>query len=158
MLPSSLLVGLLAALCNPAHGLVFRDKIKQAVGGDTLYLHHDIEDATSVRFSKTTDSATLGWKFDTEGFADDEAVITPLDSSKTLVCELDKRCTLELDGLRQPYRLARVDQTQPIFTFQDIASGLYVSRTDDLGLELTGNAVDTIYFELEAIRDSNAQI
>ena len=42
--------------------------------------------------------------------------------------------------------------THSIFTFQDLKSGLYVSRTDDLGLERTQGGSDSIYLELKAIR------
>lgn len=151
MVRSYLLFGFLTALCQPAYGLVFSDKLKQVVGGETLYLLHDVEDATSVKFGNQQNPGTQGWKFDTEGFADDEAIITPLNSDKTLICEEGSICRLDLEGTKQPYVIARVSDELPIFTFQDKFSNLYVSRTPDLHLELTEDASNSIFFELEKI-------
>ena len=146
-----LLIGLMTALCQPAYGVVFRDKIKQVVGGDSLSLLRAVEDATSVRFGNPPNLEEQVWKFDTEGFSPDEAVITPLDSYKTLLCEEGSKCRLDPEGTKQPYLVTRVDETRPIFTFQDTLSMLYVSRTSDLYLELTSVTSDSIYFELEAV-------
>lgn len=153
MVRSYLLLGFLTALCQPACGLVFRDKLKQVVRGEALYLLHDVEDATTVRFSNQQNPGTKGWKFDTEGFNDDEAVITPLDSSKTLLCEEGNQCRLDPAATKQPYVIARVDEKRPIFTFQDVDSKLYVSRTSDLYLELTAEVSDSSYFELEKLQE-----
>jgi hypothetical protein len=141
----------MTALCQPAYGVVFRDKIKQVVGGNSLPLLHDVEDATSVRFGNPPNLAAQIWKFDTEGFSPDEAVITPSDSHKTLLCEEGSKCKLDPEGTKQPYLVTRVNETRPIFTFQDTLSKLYVSRTSDLYLELTSLTSDPIYFELEAV-------
>jgi len=54
----SLLTGALAALSRPAHGLVFVDKIKQNIGGNTLTLLHGVSDETSVGFGIPTDPDT----------------------------------------------------------------------------------------------------
>lgn len=150
MVQSYLLLGFLTALCQPAHGLVFRDMLKQDVGGESLYVLHDVDDATSVRFGDQKIPGTRGWKFDTEGFNDDEAVITPLDSDKTLICEEGSKCKLDLEGTKHPYVITRVSD-RPIFTFKDMVSNLYVSRTPDLYLELTEEPSDSIYFELEKL-------
>ncbi|KAJ5787324.1 hypothetical protein N7457_002314 [Penicillium paradoxum] len=158
MVPSYLLVGLLTALCHSAHGLEFIDKIQQNVEGNTLSLLHDVEDATSVKFGTSPDSQTQGWKFNTEGFSDDDAVITPSNSSKTLVCEKGSKCKLDLNGSKQPYRVVRVDEENPTFTFQDLSTSLYVSRTSDLYLELTDVVSESIYFHLAAIRDNHEEI
>ncbi|KAJ5597703.1 hypothetical protein N7537_007787 [Penicillium hordei] len=154
MVRSYLLLGFLTAVCQPAYGLVFRDKLKQVVGGENLYLLHDVEDTTSVRFDNLQIPGTKGWKFDTEGFEDNEAVITPLDSDKTLICEEGSNCRLDLEGTKQPYVIARVSE-RPIFTLQDKLSQLYVSRTPDLYLELTEEISDSIYFELEKLNEGN---
>ncbi|CAI7648701.1 unnamed protein product [Penicillium glandicola] len=151
MVRSYLLLGFLTALCQPACGAVFRDKLKQVVAGEALYVLHDVEDPTSVRFGNERIPGTKGWKFDTEGFNDDEAVITPLDSGKTLLCVQGEECRLDLEGTKQPYVIARVSDERPIFTIQDTVSNLYVSRTPDLYLELTRHISESIYFELEKL-------
>jgi hypothetical protein len=149
MVRSYLLLGFLTALCQPAYGLVYRDKVKQDVGGETLYLLHDAEDATSVRFGNLQNPRTQGWKFDTEGRPDYEAVITPLHSNKSLLCEEGSKCRLDHEGTQQSYVIARVSGLT--FTFQDKLSKLYVSRTSDLYLELTEEASYSSHFELEHI-------
>lgn len=151
MMRSYLFAGLLAALSCPTNGLLFKDKIKQTIDGSTLSLLHDVQDATSVQFGTAPDSSSESWEFNTEGFADDEAVITPVDSSKTLVCEQGSLCHLDPAGSRVPIRVVRVDEKNPIFTFQDISSSLYLSRTPDLHLELRDVQDESIYFTLEAI-------
>ncbi|KAF4771466.1 hypothetical protein N7455_007988 [Penicillium solitum] len=151
MMRSYLLAGFLAALSCPTNGLVFKDKIKQTIDGSTLSLLHDVQDATSVQFGTAPDSSSESWEFNTEGFADDEAVITPVDSSKTLICEQGSPCHLDPAGSRIPIRVVRVDEKNPIFTFQDISSSLYLSRTPDLYLELRDVQDESIYFTLEAI-------
>ncbi|KAJ6084671.1 hypothetical protein N7486_011471 [Penicillium sp. IBT 16267x] len=153
MTRSSLLIGVLAALCHPAFGIVFRDRIKQVVGGSSLLLLHDVGSPTFVGFGNPPNSETQAWKFDTEGFSDDEAIITPVNSSKTLVCEKGSKCRLDLESTKQAYRVTRVDGKNSVFTFQDTSSSLYVSRTSDLYLELTAVVSESIYFQLEAIRD-----
>lgn len=91
------------------------------------------------------------WKFDTEGYSPDEAVITPLGSPYTLLCEEGSNCILDPEGTKQPYLITRTDETRPIFTFQDMLSKLYVSRRSDMYMELTSVTSDAIYFELEAV-------
>lgn len=149
MMRPYLLVVFLTTLCHSAYGLSFNDRITQVVGGNSLALLHDSEDSTSVKFGNPPDSETQAWRFDTEGFSDDEAVITPLNSSKALVCEQGSRCRLDLENSKQAYRVTRVDGS--FFTFQDTLSLLYVSRTPDLYLELTAVNSDSIYFQLEPI-------
>lgn len=149
MVRSYVLLGFLTALCQPAYGLVFKDKLKQVVEGEAVYLLHDVGNPTSVRFGQEQIPGTRGWKFDTEGFNDDEAVITPLDSDKTLTCQEGLPCTLDLGGTKQAYAIARVDGAT--FTFQDKLSNLYVSRAPDLSLELTDEVSDASYFELEKL-------
>ncbi|CAG8350088.1 unnamed protein product [Penicillium salamii] len=149
MMRSYLLVGILTALSQSAHGLVFNDGIKSKVGGSLLPLLHDVEDSTTVSFGESSDASVQVWKFDTEGLSDDDAVITPSDSAKTLVCREGSYCSLDLDGERQAYRVIRVDEKDPIFTFQDLVTGLYVSRSADLHLELTDTQSEEIYFLLD---------
>jgi hypothetical protein len=149
MMRSCLLTGFLAALCHPAYGAVFHDKITQIVGDNTLSLLHDVGDPTTVRFGIARDSESQAWKLDTLGFHDDEVVITPLNSSKTLVCEPGSKCRLDLEGSKQLYRITRVETE--IFTFQDIVSSLYLSRAPDLDLKLTTATSDSIYFALAKI-------
>jgi hypothetical protein len=155
MMRPYLLVGLLAAICHPAYGLVFNDRIKQVVGDSSLPLLHDVENSTSVRFGTPPDADSQAWTFNTEGFSDDEAVITPLNSSKTLVCEQGSRCTLDLKESKQAYRVTRVEGK--IFTFQDILSSLYVSRTSDLYLELTAVTSASIHFHLEHLEAPSSE-
>ncbi|KAL4891339.1 hypothetical protein BDV59DRAFT_209021 [Aspergillus ambiguus] len=152
MVRSYFLVGFLAALGHLAHGLIFNDRIRQDVGGELLYLLHDSEDATTVRLGSSDDLEKQGWTSNTEGFNDDEAVITPLNSNKTLQCEVGSKCTLDPEGFRMPYRITRVDEKDPIFTIQDIPSSLYLSRTSDLYLELSEIQDDSIYFIFEKIQ------
>jgi hypothetical protein len=147
---SSVLIALFAALCHSAHGLVFRDNIKQVVDGKSLYLLHDIESATSVRLGDG--SYAQGWEFNTDGLADDEAVITSLNSNNTLVCPRRGKCKLDLDGSEQAYRVVQVDTTNHIFTFQDLVTKRYVSRRPDLSLELTEHKSSSVYFQLEKIQ------
>jgi hypothetical protein len=149
MMRSYLLVGILTALSQSAHGLVFKDGIKSNVDGKLLPLLHDVEDPTTVRFGESSDSNLQVWKFDTEGHNDDEAVITPSNFLKTLVCEKGSYCSLDLDGARQVYRVVRVNQTTPTFTIQDRDTSLYVSRTPDLHLELTETKSESINFLLD---------
>lgn len=156
MVRSYVLLGFLTAVCQPAYGLVFRDRLKQVVEGQALYLLHDVEGPTSVSFSDQQIPGTKGWKFDTEGFSDDEAVITPLDSDHTLICEEGSKCTLDLDGRKQPYVIARVEGA--IFTFRDTFSDLYVSRTPDLDLELTPDISEASYFELEKLQGKHVPL
>lgn len=148
---SHLLAGLLAALSCSTNGLVFKDKIKQTINGSTLSLLHDTRDATSMQFGTAPNSNSESWEFNTEGFADDEAVITPVGSSKSLVCEQGIPCYLDPAGPKIPIRVTRVDEENPIFTFQDIPSSLYLSRTPDLYLELRDVQDESIHFTLEAI-------
>ncbi|KAE8151685.1 hypothetical protein BDV25DRAFT_138608 [Aspergillus avenaceus] len=148
---SSILIGLVATLCHSAHGLVFRDNIKQVVKGNSLTLLHGVEDATSVRFGNASDTASQGWKFDTGGLPDDQAAVTPLDSSDYLTCFVGTKCTLSPHGSPQAYRISRVDEEKPIFTLQDLATSLYVSRTVDLYLELSGVQDDSIKFTFEKV-------
>ncbi|CAG8931094.1 unnamed protein product [Penicillium salamii] len=150
MVRSYLLVGILAALSQSAHGAVFNDGIKSKVGDSLLPLLHDVEDATTVSFGESSDASVQVWKFDTEGQATpDDAIITPSNSAKALVCREGSYCSLSLEGERQPYRVIRVEKEDPIFTFQDLATGLYVSRSDDLHLELTETQSEKIYFLLD---------
>lgn len=151
MVRSCLLIGSFAALGHLAHGLRFNDRFRQDVGGEVLHLLHDSEDATTVRFGNSPDLEKQGWTSNTEGFNDDEAVVTPLNSNRTLQCEVGSKCTLDLEGFRKPYRITRVDEKDPIFTFQDIPSSLYLSRTPDLYLELSDVQDDSIYFFFEKI-------
>ncbi|KAJ5810750.1 uncharacterized protein N7503_002968 [Penicillium pulvis] len=147
-----LLLGLLAALCHQVCGVAFNDRIKQDVGGVSLALLHDVGDPTSVKFGVPPDFDSQAWQFNTEGFNDDEAVITPLNSSKTLVCEMDSKCRLDLGESKQAYRVTRANGKGALFTFQDLSTSLYVSRTSGQSLELTDVNSDSIYFQLEAIR------
>lgn len=147
-----LLLGLLAALCHQACGVVFNDRIKQDVDGVSLALLHDVGDSTSVKFGIPPDFDSQAWQFNTEGFSDDEAVITPLNSSKTLVCEVGSECRLDLEESKQAYRVTRADGKGSVFTFQDISTSLYVSRISRESLGLTDANSDSIYFQLEAIR------
>ncbi|KAJ6014612.1 hypothetical protein N7540_009203 [Penicillium herquei] len=148
----SILIGFLAALSSSAHGLVFRDKISQVIDGQSLLLLHGILDTTAVSFGvDPLDLEKHGWKFNTEGYADDEAVITPVSSSETLQCDAGSKCTLDSEGESHPFKVARVDQEKPIFTFQDPYSGLYISRSSDLQLELTETVSDSAHFTLEKI-------
>lgn len=144
-----ILFGIVASLCHPTYGLVFNDKIKQEVGGDSLALLHDVGDSTTVIMGNPPDFDSQAWQFNTEGFADDEAVITPLNSSKTLVCEQGSKCKLDLEEPKHPYRVTRVEGKT--FTFQEISSSLYISRASDLSLELTAVKSDSVYFHLEHI-------
>lgn len=110
------LFGFLAAVSHSAHGLVFNDRIQQDVGGTTLSLLHDVGDPISVKFGNSADLERSVWKLSTEGFDDDQVIITPLqDTSKTLVCEEGSKCRLDLDGSKQIYRLNRVDQINEIY-------------------------------------------
>ncbi|BCS18661.1 uncharacterized protein APUU_11489S [Aspergillus puulaauensis] len=151
MMGLPLLTGALAALSRPAHGLVFVDKIKQNIGGNTLTLLHDVSDEKSVGFGVPTDPDTEAWTFDTTGFSDDTAVIKAGNSNRTLVCSEGRTCTLDPEGSKVTYRVTRENDQAP-FTFQETASGLFVSRTPDLGLELTpSRSDDSIFFVLEAV-------
>ncbi|EPS27182.1 hypothetical protein POX_e06160 [Penicillium oxalicum] len=152
---SSVLIGLFAALCNSAHGLVFRDNIIQVVDGKSLYLLHDVESARIVRLGDR--SYAQGWEFNTDGLADDEAVITSLNSNNALVCPRRGKCKLDLDGSKQTYRVVQVDTINHIFTFQDLATKRYVSRRPDLSLELTDHKPSSIYFQLEKIQNKAEQ-
>ncbi|CAG8226000.1 unnamed protein product [Penicillium salamii] len=149
MVRSYLLVGILAALSQSAHCLEFNDGVKSKVGDSLLPLLHDVEDATTVRFGESSDASKQVWKFNTEGLNDDEAVITPSDSSKALICRQGSSCSLDLDGEKQAYRVVRVEEENPIFTFQDLATGLFVSRSPDLYLELTEDQSENMYFLLD---------
>lgn len=111
-----------------------------------------------MKFGNPTNLESQVWKFDTEGFSPDEAIITPVDSFMTLLCEEDSEYSLDPEGTKQPYLITRVDETRPIFTFQDTLMKLYVSRTYDLHLELTSVTSDSIYFELEAAHDKHGQV
>lgn len=153
-----LLLGLLAALCHQAFGVVFNDKIKQDVGGASLTLLHDVGDPTSVKFGIPPDFDSQAWQFNTTGFSDDEAVITPLNSSKTLVCERGSKCRLDLEESKQVYRVTRANGKGPVFTFQDISTSLYVSRTSCQSLELSDVNAEAIYFQLEAIRGKHSPL
>lgn len=147
----SLLIGALAVLSRPAHGLVFVDKIKQNFGQSTLTLLHDVSDENSVGFGFPTDPDTEAWTFDTTGFSDDTAVIKAGDSNRTLVCSEGRTCTLDPEGSKVTYRVTRENDQAP-FTFQETASGLFVSSTPDLALELTpSRSDDSIFFVLEAV-------
>lgn len=147
---SSILIGALAALSHTASGLVFHDKLKQVVNGQTLYVLHGTDGPTSVKFgaSSASNLDAQGWKFDTEGFPDDEAVVTPLDSDSSLVCEVGSPCSLDLEGAKNPFRLTRPDTSKPVFTIQDVASELYVCRSSGNELELVG---EKCWFTLEKI-------
>lgn len=158
MVQSYLLLGFLTALCQPAYGLVFRDRIKQDVGGQALYLLHNANGPASVSFSDQQIPGTKGWKFDTEGYPDDVAVITPLELERALICEVGSVCALDLGGKRQAYVIARVPDDRPIFTFQDTISELYVSRTIDNELELTENLSEKSYFELEKLQGKHVPL
>lgn len=147
----SLLIGALAVLSRPAHGLVFHDKIRQKIGNCTFSLIHDVRDETTVGFGFPTDPDTEAWTFNTTGYSDDVAVITPGDSNRTLVCSEGRTCKLDPEGTQVAYRVVRENSTAP-FTFQETLSGLFVSRTPDLSLELTpSSSDDSIFFTLEAI-------
>lgn len=150
---SSILIGALAALSHTASGLVFRDKLNQVVNGQTLYVLHGIRGPTSVKFGVSTASNVdaQGWKFDTEGFPDDQAVITPLDDDSSLVCEEGSICSLDPSGSQTPFRLARPDSSKPVFTIQDVASELYVCRSSRNYLELSDSLSDKCDFTLEKI-------
>ncbi|CAI7630329.1 unnamed protein product [Penicillium discolor] len=150
MVRSYVLLGFLTALCQPAYGLVFSDRIKQVVEGQSLYLLHDVEDPAFVSFSDQQLPGTKGWTFDTEGLSDDEAVITPLDSDRTLICNEAGPCILDESGSKHIYVIARVEGA--IFTFQDAISNLYVSRAPDFTLELTPDISESSYFELEKLK------
>lgn len=150
MMRLSLLAGALAALSHTAHGLVFNDKIKQAIDENTLTLLHDVSDETSVGFGIPTDPDTEAWRFNTTGYPDDEAVITAGESNRTLLCSEGRTCKLDPEATQVTYRVVRKDENSP-FTFQEVASGLYVSRTPDLALELTPSLSDSNYFILEGI-------
>ncbi|PLB52336.1 hypothetical protein P170DRAFT_507149 [Aspergillus steynii IBT 23096] len=156
MMRSYLLAGLFAALCTPTYGLVFHDRLTQEVDGSKLSVLHGVDAETSVKFGSRTDSQTAGWKFDTDGYSDDQAIITPLSSSSTLACAVGSKCKLDLDGHPQVYRVTRVDQTNPIFTLQDVETSLYVSRSSDLNLELTEEQSDSTHFQLEKITGNDA--
>lgn len=160
MLQLNLLIGSLAALGHLAHGLQFNDRIKQTVGGEDVRLLHDAdpENPTTVMFGNSPDPNTQGWTFNTEGFADDEAVISPLNSPSTLACDEGNACYLDLEGARRPFRVTRVDEKNPIFTFQDIESSLYLHRTPELTLELSPVQDETIYMTLEKIIGKNIRI
>ncbi|CAG7972489.1 unnamed protein product [Penicillium salamii] len=150
MVRSYLLVGILAALSQSAHGAVFNDGIKSKVGDKLLPLLHDAEDPTTVSFAESSSAGEQLWKFDTEGQASpDDAVITPSDSAKTLICREGSHCILDEQQERQVYRVIRVEEKDPIFTFQDLETGLYVSRSDDLHLVLTETKSEKIYFLLD---------
>ncbi|CAG7969812.1 unnamed protein product [Penicillium olsonii] len=151
MMRSYLLAGLLTALCNPAQGLVFSDRIKQDFDGKTVQLLHGVEDPTTVQFGPESKAADQAWEFNTEGYDDDTALIRPKDTNHNLICLEGSKCILDLEGKPQPYRVIRVSE-DPIFTFQDIESSLYVSRAEDLTLELTPVQDDNIYFRLETTR------
>jgi hypothetical protein len=97
-------------------------------------------------------SYAQGWEFNTDGLADDEAVITSLNSNNTLVCPRRGKCKLDLDGSEQAYRVVQVDTTNHIFTFQDLVTKRYVSRRPDLSLELTEHKSSSVYFQLEKIQ------
>ncbi|OJI96676.1 hypothetical protein ASPVEDRAFT_250038 [Aspergillus versicolor CBS 583.65] len=151
MMRLSLLAGALAALSHTAHGLVFVDKIKQTIGECTFTLLHDVRDETTVGFGLPTDPETEAWTFNTTGYPDDVAVITAGDSNRTLLCSEGRTCKLDPEGTQVTYRVVRENNTAP-FTFQEVASGLFVSRTPDLGLELTPSTSDrSIFFTLEGI-------
>lgn len=146
---SYLLAGFLSALACPAYGVVFTDKIKQVVEGESLSLLHDKGEI--VKMGKAPNLEAEVWTFDTEGFSPDETVIIPKGSSDTLLCEADSKCYLDPEGTKQPYLVTRIDDHRPVFTFQDTLSKLYVSRSSDMSLELTSVVSDSIYFELEAV-------
>lgn len=149
---SSLLIGFLAALSAPAYSLQFRDAISQDVHGHSLYLLHD---GAEVKIGHSCESDDKGWLFDTAGFADDEAVMSPLaDPSATLLCEEGSNCRLDFGGYKKPYQITRVDDKKPIFTFTDIETCLYLSRTDDQHLALTSEMSDSVFFTLHKIKES----
>ncbi|KAJ5872349.1 uncharacterized protein N7529_004702 [Penicillium soppii] len=83
MMRSYLLAGFLAALSDQTNGL----------------------DATSVQFGTAPDSYSQSWEFNTEGFANDEDVITRVDSSKPLLCERGSPCQLDPEGSSIPFRV-----------------------------------------------------
>ena len=122
-----------------------------------MYLLHDFTDPVSVSFSDEQIPGTKGWKFDTEGRPDDQAVITPLNSAKALICEEGSICALSSDGKQQAYVIARIPGDRPIFTFQDTLSTLYVSRTGD-ELQLTENISEASYFELEKVEGKHVPL
>jgi hypothetical protein len=146
------LVGILASLCHPAHGLVFRDNIKQTVNGKSLSLLPGVDDADYVRLGIPANSASTGWEFNTESFADDVAIITSLASSGSLQCEPGDKCKLNRgEEEEQPFMVTRIDEKSPLFIFQHYLTKYYVSRTPDLSLELNYQFSDSAVFELEKI-------
>ncbi|OJJ02483.1 hypothetical protein ASPVEDRAFT_41974 [Aspergillus versicolor CBS 583.65] len=153
------LVGILASLCHPAHGLVFRDNIKQTVNGKSLSLLPATESADSVKLGTPVNSASSGWEFNTEGFADDVAIITSLASSGSLQCELGNKCKLNLGEQEgQPFIVSRIDEESPLFIFQHSVTRHYVSRAFDMSLELDYHFSDSAVFELEKIEDTHSEI
>ncbi|KAF9891664.1 hypothetical protein FE257_003676 [Aspergillus nanangensis] len=92
------------------------------------------------------------WRFDTYVFNDNEAVITPTNSAKTLICQQGSRCRLDLEQWKQPYRLIKVDDSQSTFMLQEIPTGLFLTRTSDGYLELN-EVSDEAHFEFERIQD-----
>lgn len=150
MVRSSVLIGSLAALGQMAHGLVFTDKFRQDVKGVSLYLQYDVEGPKALRWGTESDLDITGWKANTEGFPDDQAVVTPVFSEdRTLQCQVGERCELDLSGTRKPFRITRIDEVKPLFTIQDIATSYFLSRTPDLYLELSPVKDDAAIFWFE---------
>lgn len=147
------LIGILASLCHPAHGLVFRDNIKQTVNGNSLTLLAGVDHATSVKLADAPSSASSGWEFNTEGFPDDVAIITSLASSGSLQCEPGSKCQLNREEQGgQPFIVTRIDEESPLFTFEHVLTRHYVSRASDLSLVLRGEFSESAVFELEKIQ------
>ncbi|CAI7587250.1 unnamed protein product [Penicillium pancosmium] len=147
-------IGVLAALSSSANGLVFRDRLTQDFEGRTVNLVHGIQEDADVRFDiNAYDQRYNAWEFNTEGHPDTDAVIRPINSPATLVCKEGSICRLDLDGAEeQVYRVERISGI--VFSFQDTASSLYVSRAWDLRLELTPELTEAGHFTLHHISDS----
>ncbi|KAJ5414836.1 hypothetical protein N7509_000170 [Penicillium cosmopolitanum] len=147
-------IGVLAALSSSANGLVFRDRLTQDVDGTTLNLVHGIQGEEEVTFDVDAHSLQFNaWEFNTEGQPDTDAVIRPINSPATLVCREGSICSLDLNGEdQQVYRIDRISGA--IFSFQDTASSLYISRTSDLRLELSPELTEDGYFTMHKITAS----
>jgi hypothetical protein len=150
----SLLLGVLAA-SSSVQGLIFRDKIVQDVDGTLFTLVHGVQEQTEVVLDENSHSLeNNAWEFNTEGRADTDAVISPINSPAFLACNEGALCSLDFEGDKQAYRVTIVDggARGPIFTFQDILSSLYVSRAPDSHyLELAPGAGALSEFKLVKI-------
>lgn len=150
MVRSSVLIGSLAALGQMAHGLVFTDRFRQDIKGVSLYLEYDVEGPKTLRWGTDNELEITGWKANTEGFPDDQAVVTPIfDEDRTLHCQVGEHCELDLSGARKPLRITRIDEVKPLFTIQDIATSYFLSRTPDLYLGLSPFKDDAAIFWFE---------